>query len=241
MPSSNPPITGSGISAVTVSGSPVQVFYQFSDGYAGESIFNTGGGWSQDELQISPGYSSPMASVSWDNQGEASGFLYLFNPQPDICIGRFVFTTSTPPASSKNIATLAAQVGMLGTSAVVFTKQTQKPVLPLLRGPTRTWTFKIFVFTTKVSTIRTLRVTYLLKRLKAAENDDVLELTFSGSWSPGSLSITNALSTTNLAAVTYYSDGQQQINLYYQAEDLSLGEYVNDGSGWSEGQLIGLV
>lgn len=63
----------------------------------------------------------------------------------------------------------------------------------------------------------------------------IKELANDGHWHNGELSLTGAITGTNLAAVAYNFKQQNQIRLYYQALDLSLKEYCYDNSGWSPG------
>jgi len=52
-------------------------------------------------------------------------------------------------------------------------------------------------------------------------------------WAPGNLSIKDSLVGTNIAAVSYASDGQERVDLFYQSADLSLkGKRYTPGQGW---------
>ena len=75
--SSSSPISGTGICS-TNNGENTQilVFYQLLSGTVGLSTWN-GSAWSSSELQITPVYASPLACVSWNSAGEASGSIYF--------------------------------------------------------------------------------------------------------------------------------------------------------------------
>ena len=93
-------------------------------------------------------------------------------------------------------------------------------------------------FSTWVSIIRVPCAVRPLKRSKGFESNVIGELANDGTWYTGTLSLSGAYASTNLAAVTYFSDNQPQIAIFFQATDLSLQEYRYNNGGWFAGQLI---
>ena len=72
--SSSSPIPGTGICCTNNgSGSQRLVFYQLFSGTVGLSTYTDSSGWSSSELQVTPAYASPLACVSWNTGGQASG------------------------------------------------------------------------------------------------------------------------------------------------------------------------
>jgi Fungal fucose-specific lectin len=76
-------------------------------------------------------------------------------------------------------------------------------------------------------------------RLESGSNT-ITELRYNGKdWSKLTLPVTDALSGTGLAAVTYYTAPDvRHIRLYYQADDLSLRDIGYSGSTWAPGQYL---
>ena len=92
-----------------------------------------------------------------------------------------------------------------------------------------------------VSIIRVPCAVRPLKFSKGFESNVIAELANDGTWYTGTLSLSGAYPSTNLAAVTYFSDNQQQIAIFFQATDLSLQEYRYNSGGWFAGRLISPV
>ncbi len=57
-----------------------------------------------------------------------------------------------------------------------------------------------------------------------------------GSWIKG-VSLPAALDGSSIAAIAYLGEGQQQIRIYYQANDLSLKEHCFTGKSWVPGSF----
>ena len=64
--SSNPPVTGTGISIVTDREYSLRVFYQLQSGNVAESV-HLDGVWTNDNLTVKPADGSPFASVTYDS------------------------------------------------------------------------------------------------------------------------------------------------------------------------------
>jgi len=57
-------------------------------------------------------------------------------------------------------------------------------------------------------------------------------------WSLGKLSIKDALAGTNIAAVSYASDDQERVDVFYQSSNLTLkGHRFTPGKGWFESEF----
>ena len=116
--SSSSPISGTGICSTTAGDiTQILVFYQLLNGNVGLSTWSNDT-WSSSELQITPAYASPLACVSWNTGGQASGSIYFTSSQADGNVARSACTTSTPATSSRSIATLQAPAGTKEPSAI---------------------------------------------------------------------------------------------------------------------------
>ena len=93
------------------------------------------------------------------------------------------------------------------------------------------------MFTTRVSVTSPLKC-HLLKPLEEEKSRAIRELNNDGYWRQGTLHLQDALDGTGIAAVAYKLRNQIEIRVYYQAEDLSLREHCNYGSGWRPGPFI---
>ena len=94
------------------------------------------------------------------------------------------------------------------------------------------------VSTTKVSVAWSQRATHILKHPKEAGTDVIAEAANDGYWHAGQLRLSGAIGGTQLAAVAYFFQSQQQIRVYYQAQDLTLREHGHNDGGWFTGRLI---
>jgi len=108
----------------------------------------------------------------------------------------------------------------------------------------------LLVVSTFVSTIRvsiaSVPKSHLLKRLEGIGSRAIEELGHDGYWYKGSLRLPDALDGTSIAPVVIapvihdWGSGTR-IRVYYQTEDLSLGEHCYDNNEWYPGQFIGAV
>ena len=119
-------------------------------------------------------------------------------------------------------------------------KRTPAPASPLLSTPMVT-AVSTSAFSMWVSISCAPFAVRPLKRSKGFESNVIGELGNDGTWYTGTLSLSGAYPSTNLAAVTYFSDNQQQIAIFFQATDLSLQEYRYNNGGWFAGQFISPV
>ena len=72
----NPPIPGTGITALAGQTWDVRVFYQLLDDHLDQSV-HQGGVWSKEELQTTPVSASPLAAISWNDGKEVSPLTYI--------------------------------------------------------------------------------------------------------------------------------------------------------------------
>jgi hypothetical protein len=94
------------------------------------------------------------------------------------------------------------------------------------------------VSTTRVSVAWSQRATHILKHPKEAGTDVIAEAANDGYWHAGQLRLSGAIGGTQLAAVAYFFQSQQQLRVYYQAQDLTLREHGHNDGGWFTGRLI---
>jgi len=78
-----------------------------------------------------------------------------------------------------------------------------------------------------------LRVYY-----QEAGTDIIAEAANDGYWHAGQLRLAGAIGGTQLAAVAYYFQSQQQIRVYYQAKDLNVREHGHNDGGWFTGGFV---
>ena len=121
-----------------------------------------------------------------------------------------------------------------------MSKRTPAPASLLFSTPIMT-AVTTSAFSTWVSIIHVPCAVRPLKRSKGFESNVIAELANDGTWYTGTLGLSGAHASTNLAAVTYFSDNQQQIALFFQATDLTLQEYRYNNAGWFAGQSISSV
>lgn len=114
--STNPAISGTGISVATDRVGSHRVFYQLLDGHI-NGRGNRDGTRTSDHLTLSPVSASPLASVTFYSQGKQevsspSPFPVFPAPRPDSHGGRFACITLTPDTLSKNLPSSKGRAGI---------------------------------------------------------------------------------------------------------------------------------
>ena len=137
-----------------------------------------------------------------------------------------------------NIATPKAEDGIWETLANLRLKRSL--VLVSVRFyMTCAWGPLVRTFSIRVSVARPRPTVPLLIRLKDSESKTIKELYIDpkGNWQRGSLCIEDAVIGTNIAAVSYVGDIDENIRVYYQSPlGNYLKEYCFNRRGWSSGE-----
>lgn len=234
------PITASAISVVAPKLGSLQLFSIIPSGLIVQSVY-LDGVWSHDVPSFGGVPFSPLASITWDDWDGVQHVSIcppLSTTWSDGCLGRFVYTTSTPNTSFKNTATPKARVGIQERLEIFGLKRTPSLVLARLYMTLATRSL-VFAFTIRVSAVCPHFAVYSLKWLEEDGSRIIRELCNDDGWHNGDLRIEDAVEGTGIGAVTYTGDDLVQIRVYYQTvEDLCIKEYCHNNKGWFLGEFI---